>query len=80
MPLERFVVEVKITLNHIADDFELGVTRERHLTREHDVKNDAHRPDVNFLVVLLKENFRGNVVWLQIEIRRMNLPNQTSWS
>lgn len=40
MSLERFVVEVKVTFDHIADDFEFRVPREGHLARQHNVEND----------------------------------------
>lgn len=53
VPLERFVVEVEVALDHVADDFELGVAGEGHLARQHDVQHHAQTPDVYLHVVVL---------------------------
>ena len=47
------MVEVEVALYHIADDFELRVSWEGDLTREHDVEDDTQRPDVNLRIVVL---------------------------
>jgi len=64
MPREGLVVEVEVALDHVADDFQLGIAGERNFARKHDVQNDTHGPDVDLLVVLLKENFWSDVVGL----------------
>jgi len=57
------MVEVEVALYHVADDFELRVSWEGDLTREHDVEDDTQRPDVNLRIVVLQEHFWCNVVW-----------------
>ena len=42
MLLERLVVEVEISLDHVANDFKFRITREGHLTRQHDVQHNSH--------------------------------------
>lgn len=64
--LKRFVVKVIISLNNVSDNFELRVSRERHLARKHNIEDDSERPDVDFIVVALGEHFWGNVVGLKI--------------
>jgi hypothetical protein len=61
---ERFVLEVEFTLNDVSNNLKLGVTREWNFATEHDVEHYAHRPNVNFLVVVLKENLWCNVIRL----------------
>ena len=58
------MVEMEITFDDIADDFELRVSWEWHLARKHDVEDDSQGPDINFRVVVLKEDLRCNVVRL----------------
>ena len=59
------MVEVEVALYHVANDFELRVSWEGDLTREHDVEDDTQRPDVNLRIVVLQEHFWCNVVWLR---------------
>ena len=61
---EGLMIEVEVTLNHIAYDLELWVTRERHFSWEHDVEDNTQGPDVNFWVVVLKKYLRCDVVGL----------------
>ena len=67
VPLERLVVKVKVTFDHISDDFEFWVPREGHLARHHNVENHPKWPNVYFRVVVLEENFGGDVVGLEGE-------------
>lgn len=55
---------MKITFENIADYLNLIVARKRHFARKHNVENDAHRPYVDFLRVVLEKDFRSDVVWL----------------
>ena len=74
MFLERLVVEVEITFNYVSNDLELGVTRERHLPRQHDVKDHAHRPNVNLGVVVLQEHLWRNIIWLKSRQESSHVP------
>lgn len=44
---ERFVVEMEGALDHIADDFELGIAREGHFSGQHNVEDHTKGPNVN---------------------------------
>lgn len=79
---ERLVLEVELTLDDVAYDFKLRITRERDFAAQHDVKHDSHGPDIDLLVVVLKENFRRDVVWLNFVNFLMcsDLPSHSSSS
>ena len=47
------MIEMEVTLDHVADDLEFRVSRERNFTRQHNVKYDAQGPNINLRVVVL---------------------------
>jgi len=65
MQCERRVFEMKLSFDNVSDDLQLRVAWKRHFATEHDVEDDTHGPDVNLGVVVLQEDFRSDVVWLQ---------------
>ena len=58
------MIEMEVTFDNIANDFELRVSREWYFARKHNIKDDSQRPDIDFRVVVLKENFGCDVVRL----------------
>jgi hypothetical protein len=60
--LECLVVEMELAFDNILNDLWLSTPWERNLSRQHDIKHNTHAPDVNFHIVLLKENLWGDVV------------------
>jgi len=62
------MVKVVVALDNVSDNFELRVSRERHLAREHNIEDHSQRPNVDFIVVALGEYFRCNVVRLRIRL------------
>ena len=61
------MVEMKVALDNIANNFELGVPGEGHLARQHDVEDYSQRPNVNLGVIVLQEDFWGDIVRLYWE-------------
>ena len=53
MSLERLMIEVEISLDDVSNDLKLRVTWEGDFPREHDVKHDSKRPDIDLEVILL---------------------------
>ena len=64
------MIEMEVTFDNIANDFELRVSRERNLAGKHDVEDDAQGPDVNLRVVVLQEYLRCDVVWLTFDQKK----------
>ena len=58
------MIEMEVTLDDIADDFELRVSRKGNFSRQHDVEHDSKRPNVNLRVVVLQKDLWCDVVWL----------------
>ena len=58
------MIEMEVTLNDVADNFKFRVAREGHFAREHDVQDDAERPNIDLRVIVLKEDFWGDIVGL----------------
>ena len=56
------VVEVELSFDDVVNNFWLCPSWEGNFAREHDVKHDAHAPDVNFGVVVLQEHLGRHVV------------------
>ena len=63
------MIEMEVSFDDIADDFQLGVTWEWDLAWEHDVEDDSHGPDVNLLVIALQEYLWSDVVWLYKKVQ-----------
>ena len=61
--LKSCMIKVELALDYILNDLRLRAPWEWHLTREHDVENDSHAPDVDLHVVLLEEYFWSDVIW-----------------
>jgi len=61
--LPDFVLEVELSLSDLLHDVLIALTIERWLSREEDISDDTARPDIALVVVVLVENFWGNVVW-----------------
>lgn len=60
--LKCLILKVKITFNHIMNNFRFILTWKRNFAREHDIQNDSHRPYVNFRIVFLKKYFWGHII------------------
>ena len=60
--LECLVVEVELAFDNILNDLWLSTPWERNLSRQHNIEHNTHAPDVDFHIVLLKENLWGDVV------------------
>ena len=58
------MVEMKVTFNDVANNFELRVPGEGHLARQHDVEDYSQRPNVNLGIIVLQEYFWGDIVRL----------------
>ena len=56
------MVEVEYALDNILNDLWLCSPWERNLSWKHYIEDHTHAPDVDFHIILLKENLRGNVV------------------
>ena len=56
------MIKMELTFYDVINYLWLSLSRKWHFAREHDVQDNAHRPNVNFRVVILKENFRRHVV------------------
>ena len=61
--LPDFVLEVELSLSDLLHDVLIALTIEWWLSREEDISDDTARPDIVLVVVVLVENFWGNVVW-----------------
>ena len=61
--IERGMLEMIFSFDDIVNNLWLGSSRERNLSWKHDVEDDAHRPNINWRVVGLKEDLWCNVVW-----------------
>ena len=70
------MIEMEVSFDDIADDFQLGVTWEWDLAWEHDVEDDSHGPDIDLLVIALQEYLRCDVVWLY---KRVQVKYDSSW-
>lgn len=71
------MIEMEVTLDDIADDFKLRVARKGNFSRQHDVKDDSKRPDVNLGVVVLQEDLWCDVVGLSTEKREVSYDSST---
>jgi hypothetical protein len=78
VPFKRLVIKMKVALYDVANDFEFRIAWKRHFTAEHDIQHNTKRPNVDFRTVVLKEDFRSNVIWLQITIE--HLPSHSLWT
>lgn len=58
------MIEVEIAFDNITDNLKFRVPREWYFSGEHNVEDNAEGPDVNLRVVVLEENFGGDVVRL----------------
>ena len=56
------VIEGESTFAHLLHDILIRLTIEGRHTRKNDVSDDTGGPDIALLVVVLVENFRGNIV------------------
>lgn len=56
------MIKMKFSLHYILNDFRLSSSWKGHFSGEHYVKNNTHRPNVNFLIIMLKKNFGCNVI------------------
>ena len=61
------MVEVEVAFDDVSDDFELRISWEWHLSREHDIEDNSERPNINLRVVVLKKDFRRDIVGLKIK-------------
>jgi len=50
---KRLMIEMKVTFDNISNNLQFRVARERYLSAQHDVENNAQRPNVNFMGVFL---------------------------
>jgi len=57
------VVKVERSLSHLAHDLLVALTVEGRHAGQKDVSNDTCRPDVALVVIVLVQDFWGNVVW-----------------
>ena len=71
------MIEMEVTLDDIADNFELRVARKGNFSRQHDVEDDSERPDVNLRVVVLQEHLWCDVVWLSTGERQVSYDSST---
>ena len=57
------MLKVILSFKHALDDFSLSFTSEGNLAREHDVKDNAKRPNVYLAVIFLVEHLRRDIIW-----------------
>ena len=60
--LECLMVEVELTLDNILNNLWLSTPWEWNFSRQHNIEHNTHAPDVDFHIVLLKENLWGDVI------------------
>ena len=70
------MVEMKVAFNDVANNFELRVPGEGHLARQHNVEDYSQRPNVNLGIIVLQEDFWGDVVglyWKKVCVRKIRV-------
>ena len=60
---KSIVIKMKLSFDNIMYNFRFIPSWKRYFSRQHDIKDNAHRPNIYFRIILHEKNFGCHVIW-----------------